>query len=320
MPLIVNGGRTIIDMATDFAADLARWGPHRSYDPVPLADARAYCRQLALTHYENFSVASLFVPRRLLRHFHHVYAYCRWADDLADETPGGPDALRLLDWWQSELLACYDGTPRHPVLVALQETVRQFDIPPAPFLDLLQAFQQDQIKKRYDTMVELLDYCRCSANPVGRIILYLGACHDAQRGTLSDHICTALQLTNFWQDVARDAALGRIYVPKELMQRFGVDDTSILARRDTPETQALIQHLVHETRDRFHQGLPLIRLMPRDLKMQVELFARGGLAILRKIEQHNYNVLARRLTLSKVDKAVLMAKVLGRRWRVGATA
>lgn len=307
-------------MATDFAADLARFGPDRSYDPVPLTDARAYCRQLALTHYENFSVASLFVPRRLLRHFHNVYAYCRWADDLADETAGGPESIRLLNWWRSELLACYDGTPRHPVIIALQETIQQFEIPPNPFIDLLVAFEQDQSVKSYAKMADVVNYCKYSANPVGRLVLYLGECHDEERGQLSDHVCTALQLTNFWQDVARDYGIGRVYIPTELLQRFGVNGSSLSVRRDTPESRALIQHLVDETRNLFHRGLPLIRLMPRDLRMQIELFARGGLAILRKIEKQNYNVLENRPKLSKVDKAVLMAKVLGRRWRVGASA
>src|SRR5262245_2351528 len=169
-------------MPSDFATELDRWGPQRDYAAPPLRDARAYCRRLALTHYENFSAASLFVPRRLLRHFHNVYAYCRWADDLADETAGGSHALALLAWWRNELMACYGGKPRHPVLVALQETINRFSIPPKPFTDLLLAFEQDQRIKSYPTYDALSDYCRNSANPVGRIILYLGECHDEPRG------------------------------------------------------------------------------------------------------------------------------------------
>jgi squalene synthase HpnC len=296
-----------------FAAELARWGPTARYDPPPLGDARAYCRRLALTHYENFSVASVFVPRRLLRHFHNVYAYCRWADDLADETAGGRETETLLDWWRGELLACYDGKPRHPVFVALRETVRQFSIPSQPFLDLLVGFEQDQRIKSYTTYDELLGYCRYSANPVGRLVLYMGECHDEVRGRLSDDICTGLQLANFWQDVARDLDIGRVYIPEEDRRRHGLDDSSFRARRATPEFRALMKDLVTRTRHLFHRGLPLVRLVPPDLRVQVELFARGGLAILRKIERQGYDVWSRRPRLAKWEKAMLIAGVAGRR-------
>jgi squalene synthase HpnC len=294
-----------------FAAELARWGPQRDYAPPPLRDARAYCRRLALTHYENFSVASVFLPRRLVRHAHNVYAYCRWADDLADETAGGRETLSLLDWWRQELRACYDGTPRHPVLVALRETVRRFDVPPKPFLDLLTAFEQDQTIKSYATMDELLRYCENSANPVGRIVLSLGECHDEERGRLSDDICTALQLTNFWQDVTRDLDMGRVYVPGECRRTC---EPSFRARSATPEFRAMMAGLVGQTRQLFHRGLPLVRLVPEELRVQVELFARGGLAILRKIERQDYDVWSRRPTLSRWEKAMLVAKVAGRHY------
>src|SRR5262249_18483112 len=156
---------------------------------------------------------SLLLPRHLHRHFHNVYAYCRWADDLADETSDASEALRLLGWWRDELLACYAGRPRHPVMVALRETVGRFDIPERPFLDLLIAFEQDQHIKRYASWPQLLDYCRHSANPVGRLVLYLCKCFSDERAVLADDICSALQLTNFWQDVARDHAIGRVYLP-----------------------------------------------------------------------------------------------------------
>jgi len=298
-----------------FAAELARWGPQSDYDPPPLRDARAYCRRLALTHYENFSVASVFLPRRLLRHAHHVYAYCRWADDLADETAGGHETKKLLEWWRGELRACYHGTPRHPVLVALQETVRRFDIPPKPFLDLLTAFEQDQDVKSYATFEQLLGYCKNSADPVGRIVLYLGECHDAELGQLSDDICTALQLANFWQDVARDYDIGRIYVPEESRRECA---PSFLTRSATPEFRAMMADLVQRTRALFHRGLPLVRLVPGELRVQVALFAVGGLAILRKIERQGYDVWSRRPTLSKWEKAMLVAKVAGRHY-VGVT-
>src|SRR5690242_18894499 len=153
-------------MQNGFARDLERFGPGRAPARLSAGAAQMYCNHLARTHYENFTVASLLLPRRLLRHFHAVYAYCRWADDLADEAGGGDRALALLRWWREELLRCYDGEPRHPVMVALRGTVRRFDIPAEPFLDLLVAFEQDQVVKRYETYGQLLDYCRCSANPV----------------------------------------------------------------------------------------------------------------------------------------------------------
>ncbi|MBX7104688.1 MAG: squalene synthase HpnC [Gemmataceae bacterium] len=300
-------------MATAFATDLARWGPHRAYDAPPAPAARAYCRRLAETHYENFSVASMFVPRRLLRHFHNVYAYCRWSDDLADETTQGTTALQLLAWWRDELRACYDGTPRHPVFVALRETIQQFDIPPEPFLALLSAFEQDQRVKEYTTFEELCDYCRRSADPVGRLVLYLGQCHDETRGRLSDSICTGLQLANFWQDVARDLDLGRVYLPREDRERFHYPDSDLHAKCMTPAFRDLLRFEVARTRSLFEEGLPLVPMMPRDLRIQIELFAQGGLAILRKIEQQNFDVWTARPKLSKLDKARLMARVVARR-------
>ncbi len=307
-------------MPSDFATELARWGPQRDYAAPDLRDARAYCRRLALTHYENFSVASLFLPRHLLRHFHNVYAYCRWADDLADETGGGDNSIELLAWWRNELLACYGSSPRHPVLVALQETIQRFDIPSQPLLDLLTAFEQDQRVHCYVTYADLLRYCRNSANPVGRLVLYLGECHDDWRGQFSDHICTALQLANIWQDVARDLDIGRVYLPEEDRQRFNCADDDLQARRFTPAFRELMAFQVQRTHDLFHAGLPLVQMVPRELRVQIELFARGGLAILRKIERQDYDVWSKRPKLSKLDKATLMARAIGRRWRVGVTA
>jgi squalene synthase HpnC len=298
-------------MDSPFIAELDRLGPGRSYAPFDLARAQAYCRRVTLGHYENFSVASLLLPRRLLRHFHAVYAYCRWADDLADEA--GDRALDLLAWWRGELLACYDGRPTHPVLVALQPTIRRFDIPPAPFLDLLTAFEQDQRVKRYQTFDQLLDYCRYSANPVGQLVLYLGEAFDAKRTALSDSICTALQLANFWQDVDRDFDIGRVYLPEEDRRRFGYGDDDLEARRFTPAFAELMRFEVDRTRALFLHGRPLIELMPPDLRIDMDLFVRGGLAVLRKIEQAGYNVWARRPVVSKWDKITLLAGALWKR-------
>jgi squalene synthase HpnC len=297
--------------------DLERFGPGRRRAPVSLADARRYCNRLARSHYENFTVASALLPRRLVRHFHHVYAYCRWADDLADETGGGQTSLALLRWWRDELLRCYDGTPTHPVMVALRETIRKFRIPPQPFLDLLFAFEQDQLVKRYATYTQLLDYCRYSANPVGHLVLYMCRAYSAGNAALSDRICTALQLANFWQDVARDLDIGRVYLPEEDRIRFRYAEADLQARRFTPEFAALMRFEVERTRDLFYRGMPLVERLPGDVRLDIELFLRGGLAVLRKIERAGFDVWQARPELSKWEKGVLLLGAVGRRLRAG---
>ena len=289
-------------MRNGFQQHLERYGPEIQM-AVPLAEARSYCSRLARTHYENFTVASLLLPRRLLRHFHAVYAYCRWADDLADEVGGGPRALALLRWWREELLRCYDDRPRHPVMIALRETIEKFRIPPDPFLNLLFAFEQDQIVKRYATFEQLLAYCQNSANPVGHLILYLGKAFNRENAILSDHICTALQLTNFWQDVDRDFAIGRVYIPGEDRQRFGYSEADLQNRRYTPDFAELMRFQVERTRDRFYRGVPLVERLAPDIRPDVELFIRGGLAVLRKIERLRYNVWAARPGAGEMGKS-----------------
>ena len=316
LPFRAAGAASIIPrMHNGLDAELARFGPGSAHAPVSLAWAQGYCGRLARTHYENFTVASLLLPRRLWRHFHAVYAYCRWADDLADETGGGQRALDLLRWWREELLRCYTGEPRHPVMLALRQTIRRFRIPPQPFLDLLVAFEQDQRVRRYQTYEQLLDYCRYSANPVGHLVLYLCEVYDAERAALADHICTALQLANFWQDVARDYDLGRVYLPEEDRQRFGYSEEDLRQRRFTPAFRELMRFEVDRTRDLFYRGFPLLERVPLAMRADVELFIRGGLAILRKIERCGYNVWATRPVLAKWEKAGLMAGALWRRLR-----
>jgi squalene synthase HpnC len=295
----------------DFARELREWGPESPPGaPGGLSSARAYCARVARTHYENFTVVSALLPRRLVRHFHAVYAYCRWSDDLADETAGGQVALDLLAWWRGELLTCYHGTPRHPVLVALRETIRRFAIPPDPFLNLLVAFEQDQREKRYATFDQLLGYCRNSANPVGHLVLYLFECFDARRAALSDEVCTGLQLANFWQDVSRDLDIGRVYLPEEDRRRFGYTDDDLEARRFTPPFAELMRFEVDRARGFFDRGSALLPLLPRDARVDVDLFIRGGRAILRAVEGIGYDVWKRRPEVSKWEKARLLGRTI----------
>src|SRR5579862_9269224 len=296
-------------MLNGFAKELTLYGPRADWQPPSLAEANAYCSRLARTHYENFTVASILLPRRLLRPFHAVYAFCRWADDLGDETGGGQVALDLLQWWREQLQSCYAGTPTHPVMVALRETIRRYEIPPQPFLDLVTAFEQDQRVKNYQTFDQLLHYCRFSANPVGRLVLYLCEAYSTDNVEYSDAICTALQLANFWQDVARDMDIGRVYLPEEDRRRFGYSDPDLQARRFTPAFAELLRFEVERTRELFKRGLPLVKRVPAAVRPDIELFVRGGLAILRKIESQGYNVWAVRPALGKWEKLSLIGGV-----------
>lgn len=273
-----------------------------------LEEAQQYCRRLARTHYENFSVATWFLPKRLRQDFFNVYAYCRISDDLGDEVGDPAAALALLDEWQSELQACYQGTPRHPVFVALAETVRKFDIPQHEFSDLLIAFRQDQTVTRFESFAEVLAYCRYSANPVGHLVLYLCGYRDAERQQLSDYTCTALQLANFWQDVTRDYAKGRIYLPLEDMRRFNVGEDDILCSRNTPAFCALMRFEVARAREWFERGLPLVGKVAKELAIDIELFSRGGQEILNAIERQDFAVLGRRPVISKPRKLALVAQ------------
>jgi squalene synthase HpnC len=272
------------------------------------AEAREFCRRLARSHYENFSVASWFLPERLRQHFFNVYAYCRISDDLGDEVGDTAASLQLLDQWESELDACYDGHPRHPVFVALAETVRKFEIPKHEFVDLLTAFRQDQNVSRYETFNDLLGYCKFSANPVGHLVLYLCGYRDSDRQHLSDFTCTALQLANFWQDVSADFAKGRIYLPLQDLRRFSVSEDVIRDRENTSAFRDMIKFEVERTREWFRQGLPLIANVKRELAIDVELFSRGGQEILNAIERQNYAVLGRRPAISKTRKLALVAR------------
>lgn len=273
-----------------------------------LPEAYSYCERLARTHYENFSVATWFLPKRLRQHFFNVYAYCRISDDLGDETGNPAASLQLLDQWEAELNACYEGTPRHPVFVALAGTVREFKIPKHEFSDLLTAFRQDQTVTRYETFDDLLGYCRYSANPVGHLVLYLCGYRDAERQQLSDFTCTALQLANFWQDVSVDYGKGRIYLPLESLRRFRVSEADIANKNNSPEFCELVRFEVQRAREWFDRGLPLVDKVSRELAIDVELFSRGGQEILNAIQQQGFAVLGRRPAISKPRKLALVAR------------
>ena len=278
-----------------------------------LAEARAYCRRLATSHYENFSVVTWFLPRKLHDHFYAVYAYCRISDDLGDEAGDAQKSLRLLDAWEEELNACYNGRAKHPVFVALRETIQTCNIPKKPFADLLMAFRQDQTVTRYERFEDLLGYCRNSANPVGRLVLYVCGYRDEELQFLSDYTCVALQLANFWQDVAVDWQKGRVYIPLEDMHHFGATGQQIAERRFTPEFRELMKFEVARTRDCFNLGLPLAKRVDKRLGTDIALFTRGGQEILNAIERQGYDVLKSRPAISKSRKLALVLGAAVRR-------
>lgn len=290
-----------------FLEDLRRFGPEAAI-ATTLDEALAYCARLTASHYENFSVVTRLTPRALRPAFAAVYSFCRWSDDLGDEV-GDPQRCReLLDWWRDELRAMYQGQARHPVYLALSGTVRQFGIPIEPFEALISAFEQDQVLTDYPSFDQLLDYCTRSANPVGHLVLYLGRVFNVENARLSDFTCTALQLANMWQDVARDLAIGRIYLPADDRDRFGVTEDDLHALRFTPRFRDLLEFEVQRVRSMFHRGWPLVARMPRPLAVDVDLFTRGGLAILDRIERQGFDVLSSRPRLSKAAKAGLLLR------------
>jgi squalene synthase HpnC len=284
-----------------------------------LAEAQAWCSQLASSHYENFHVATFFLPRKVRPHFESIYAYCRVADDLGDEVPDPAVALRLLDAWGSMLNECYE-TPEqsiHPVFVALHETVRECGVPRQLFTDLLHAFRMDQVKPIYGTWDELLVYSHYSANPVGRLVLWVCGYKEESLALLSDKVCTALQLANFWQDVVEDAERGRRYIPAEDMLRFGVDEGQIEGRVFTPEFRAMIEGLVVRTREMLHEGGTISSHVDKELAVTLDLFRKGGDAILDGITAQDFDVLRGRPVVTKVKKLFLLAGALSAKLRAG---
>ena len=272
--------------------------------------AQEYTKWLATHHYENFNVVSWLLPKELHQHFYNVYAYCRWADDLGDEILSKDRALELLGWWETELDACYEGRPSHPVFVALRETVLSKDVPKQPFANLLKAFRQDQVVNRYATWAGVLDYCVYSANPVGRLVLYLCGYRDETQHRLSDATCTALQLANFWQDVARDLEKGRIYIPLDRAAAHGLSEQEIVEKKFDQRYVALMKELIDYTRALFEKGMPLSKMVEGKLSVDLEMFSRGGLAVLDAIEKTGYDTLHRRPEVSKAKQVRLLGRAL----------
>ena len=273
--------------------------------PVTIDEAYAQCAALARTHYENFTVVSWFLPRDKRRHLSAIYAFCRFVDDLGDEH--ADDRLGALAEWEADLRRCYDGVPVHPYIVALQSTIRRFDIPIGPFLKLIESNRMDQTVSRHPTYQDLEHYCEHSANPVGHLVLYVFGYRDLERQRLSDFTCTALQLVNFWQDVARDYKMGRVYIPMEDMERFGYTDEELNQGRVTDGFRRLMEFEVARARDLFAKGLELIETLDGRFKLDVALFTKGGMWILDAIEEQGYDVLSKRPSLSRQARLRLMA-------------
>ena len=274
-------------------------------------EAFRYCERITYNHYENFPVASRFIPKDLRPHMCSIYAFARAADDYADK-PGMTPAERVeaLNDWELQLHECYRGNASQPVFVALRETIQRFDLPPELFHGLLQAFRMDVVKHRYETFEELLGYCRFSANPVGRLVLLLFNYRNESFMTLSDHICTALQLTNFWQDVSVDLDKDRVYLPLDDLGQFGVSEEDLFARCYSKEFANLLEMEVRRTEDLFIQGEPLLTEVGRDLSFELRLTVSGGRRILEKIRRNNYNVLSQRPALAFFDKVSIVTQSL----------
>lgn len=289
-------------------AQLKEWGPDTTELSIGLPEAQRYTWSLASSHYENFPVISWAVPKHLRQDFANLYAFCRWADDLGDETGSTEQSLTLLNWWLEELEKCYQGDSSHPVYVALNDTVTKHSIPIDPFRDLISAFVQDQTVSAYETFAQLHDYCRRSANPVGRLVLFLAGRVTDQNIAWSDSICTGLQLVNFWQDVARDWRIGRVYLPREDRLHFGCPDEAQLEQQNTAAFRNLLKFEVDRARQFLLAGRPLVAQMPGRLKVDIDLFIRGGLLIAREIENIGYDVWHQRPVVRKSQLMLEMIK------------
>lgn len=271
-----------------------------------LVEAERFCRQISLGHYENFVVASVFLPKPMRQPFYNVYAFCRTADDIADLSPSPEVATSKLHHWQKQLQDCFVGKASEPVFIALRDTATRFDLSMEPFADLLHAFSQDQSKVRYESFEELLQYCRYSANPVGRMVLRLAKADSEENVKLSDSICTGLQLANHWQDVTRDFEAGRLYLPMSDLRRFDLDAETFMLAGQRDRFRKLLRFQCDRAADYLRNGLPLADQVPRWLANDLRLFVHGGLATLDAIAKIDYDVLRQRPTVSKLRQMRLM--------------
>lgn len=280
--------------------------PYDQSKPITQEDAFVFCENLAKTHYENFTVVSLFIPKIHRQHLYNLYAFCRYSDDIGDEVKDLNLSLQLFNLWRNELHQCYQGTPQHPVFIALQQTIQAHDLPIEPFQKLIKAFEMDQTITRFPNFEKLLYYCEHSANPVGRLFLNIFGYRNEERYQLSDHTCTALQLANFWQDVSVDYQKGRIYIPQEDMRNFGYSESELALGVYNDAFIKLMQFEVDRAWEFFQKGLKLIHHIDGRLKLDVECFSRGGMKILERIRHMKYNVLKDRPALTKWDKIQIL--------------
>jgi squalene synthase HpnC len=281
-------------------------------------EAYKKCRQQAEKHYENFPVGSLLLPKKQRAWIHAVYAFARTADDFADENIGQlsvDDRLELLDRWGQDLDQATRGKPQGDIFIALRRAIREARLDVQLLHDLLSAFRQDVVKNRYANFQEVLDYCRRSANPVGRLVLQIFDYRDEERARLSDHICTALQLANFWQDISVDIRKDRIYLPIEEMQTYGVTVDSLKNFQVTTGLRELVKFQCARTREIFEKGKPLIPMLDKALKLEIKLTWLGGVEILKLIEKQNFDTLSRRPHITKMRAVLLLMKALLKNWK-----
>jgi len=279
-------------------------------EPVSLHDAYRVCEDIARTHYENFPVASRFIPADRRIALTAIYAFARQADDVADAAAPSDDRLQALDSIEQAFLAALDGAPRGPVLTALADSVERHRLPVEPFLDLLQAFRMDAVDTTFATWDDLLGYCRRSANPVGRLVLAVHGIEDPEALRASDAVCTALQLTNFWQDLGPDLERGRLFLPKEDLARYDLRADTLTRPASRSNLTRLLLHECHATRDLFARGFPVVRLTPALLSLHLRVTIAGGRAVLRQVERLGWRVLGHRPTVTGVARVGIALRAL----------
>jgi squalene synthase HpnC len=270
-------------------------------------EAFAYCASITEAHYENFPVASFFLPEEKRPYIQALYAFSRVADDFADELHRPADErMEELNAWEEHLRRCYEGEAEHPVFIALRETVKRYDIPIDPLRDLLTAFKRDVTQSRYETFEDLLSYCRCSANPVGRLVLMIFNYREEFLFEYSDSICTALQLTNFWQDINIDREKDRLYIPLEDFERYKYSVEEWQDKKVTDGFLDLMRFEVQRTKDLFYRGAQLPSVVAKDLQLELKLIWFGGMEILRMIEKYHYNTIDNRPKLGLMSKVKIL--------------